>query len=201
LLEQRDRGLVMPLLVGQLAPGHEQVLGAKQAHAHRAVLERVVDLLRRIDVREQHDIDVVARARRQVAHRLEPHALGDLAALLLPILRDRRRRRIVETDDLLLIDGSTGIVIVNPSPTTAGISWARAMIAVCEVLPPAAVMSPATAALCKVAVSAGDRSYATTIASGGGVGGPMSRPSRLRSTRSNTNSTSLRRSRRYGSSI
>ena len=49
------------------------------------------------------------------------------------------------------------------------------MIAVCEVLPPASVIRPATAALCSCAVSAGDRSYATTIASGGGASGPVSR--------------------------
>ncbi len=50
-------------------------------------------------------------------------------------------------------------------PTTAGISREWRMIAVCEVIPPTSVRSPAPWPLLSMAVSAGDRSWATIMLS------------------------------------
>ena len=89
--QHRDRGLVVALLVGQLGLAHEQVLGAEQPDAHRAVVERVVELVGAVDVAVQLDVDAVERARRQIAHRVQRGAGRDLAALLVAELGDRRR--------------------------------------------------------------------------------------------------------------
>ena len=61
-------------------------------------------------------------------------------------------------------------MVAFPAPTTAGISSARATMAVWLVMPPASVTSPATLRSWKrMAVSAGERSRATTMEPGGGV--------------------------------
>ena len=90
-----------------------------------------------------------------------------------------------------------------PAPTTAGVSRARATIAVWLVCPPTSVMIPAIF-VCRssIAASAGERSCATITASAG-ISSSSSTiwPMRLRTRRSATYSTSERRSRKYSSGM
>ena len=82
-------------------------------------------------------------------------------------------------------------------PVMAGISIARATMALCDVCPPIAVTMPTTSLRAKVAVSAGDNSCATTTDPAGGTIASSSSPRRTPVTRSARKVMSLLRSRKY----
>jgi len=79
-------------------------------------------------------------------------------------------------------------VVMRETPTTAGISSARATMAVCEVRAPTSVAkAPTLLPWSRTAVSAGERSWATMIAPAGGVPSTSAaRPSRFLMSRSPT---------------
>ena len=97
-------------------------------------------------------------------------------------------------------DGNKDVIVSNP--TTAGMPRERARIAVCDVRPPTSVTKPTTLERSICTVSAGDRSWATTMTcSSTSVRDSCVSPSRLRNNRSPIESISERRSRRYSSLI
>jgi hypothetical protein len=88
------------------------------------------------------------------------------------------------------------------TPTTSGSPSARATIAVCDVRPPPSVQKAAASARPSCATSAGDRSCPMAMLPlGVSSTDDSTMPNKFRSNRSPTMAMSLRRSRKYGSSM
>ena len=84
---------------GSSTAGHEQVLGAEQADAHRAVLERVVELVGAVDVRDSGCPRVVGVRAGRSRIAWSARAGRDLAALLVAVLARPSCARRVDDDD------------------------------------------------------------------------------------------------------
>ena len=98
---------------------------------------------------------------------------------------------------MMMVSPSETSPVILSRPTTAGISKARARMEEWEVLPPRSVKTPITLLLSICRMSAGERSWATTITFPSIFdSGSCFCPTMCRSTRSTTVSTSEPRSRR-----
>ena len=111
-------GLELLVLVGQVVAVQEQELAAEEADAHRADLERLLDVLGQLDVRLQLDRDAFerGRGRRLQALQLLPLELElALAELVLgehlPVgVDDQHPGRAVDDEQLALADHLPGVV-------------------------------------------------------------------------------------------
>ena len=197
------QGLDLLVLVGQLRAVEEEELGAQQADALGAQLDRGGGLGGGAEVGEDLDARAVARGAGLVGALARGGAAGGeaLAALLA---RRGAASSSGSTWSVPASPSSSSAVpsamasSASPSPTTAGSPSARARIAACAVAEPWAVAIPRTSAGSRPAASAGVSSPARTMP--GSVGPAASSPVTAATTRRPTSSTSVARSRSSGSS-
>ncbi len=82
----------------------EQELGAEEADAGRAVLERLRQVARQLDVRLELDLDAVDRRRGLRDEPLQPRPLERELALLQPVLGQHRLVRVDDDDVVRAVD-------------------------------------------------------------------------------------------------
>ena len=174
------QGLDLLVLVGQLRAVEEEELGAQQADALGAQLDRGGRLGGRAEVGEDLHARAVARRARLVGALARGRAAGGeaLAALLgvaehaprrgRPGASRPRRRAAARVPSSMASSAS-------PSPTAAGRPSARARIAACAVAEPWAVAIPRTSSGSRPAASAGVSSPARTMPGSVGPGRLLAR--------------------------
>ena len=169
IADARDR-LELLVLVGQPGAIQEQELGAEQADAGRAVLDAPPDLVGPLDVRVQLDAHAVERLRRQVAQALELLPLEQRLALLQRYSASTARSGLTMTTLAVAVDDQD-----SPSRiSSARCAWRRPRRNLEAARDDRGVRrhaaevgeEPGERCTCSWITSAGDRSYATRIASG-----------------------------------